>query len=368
MHRLIIASTRRDRLNTTIAMRRLAASFALCLFVVLPASAAAVASERWVFDIVDAHTAAISGRATVRAVVDNTASPALAYYSLRFVSKQFPPGGYSVLLGVNGMLRRVDFASEPNGEARLHVSPMLTSPTNASYVAVPAVYVYSGAVLAYRGVLKRSSSDPGPIGGMGMGAIAGQCGVITSSVLQASGPALFENTLDFGADPYDPLDFSRLSTGAQAILGSPTPLTSFALARTFGFEVLRRCEAAQLLKMADEVEYVDEGGKKADMMLQIAGQKVGVTFSRAVKFPFNAPFTIAEAQTQLEGKLGDILRSNENVAPSDRWIKQILHIIAFSQEHAASVRTAYAALDPSLKANTVLFITVTDGADLPLYE
>lgn len=366
MRNLIIASTRSGPLGERKGMQRLAASLALSILVWFPASAAVAAPERWIFEVLDAQTDAVSGQASVVAAVDNMVSPAATSYSLRFHSKKFRPGSYSLVLDVSGIQRRVDFASRSNAGARLHVDPILVSSVDANSAAVPTVYFYSGNVVVYRGVLKRGSGNPGPTDGMGM--ITGQCGVIASSIINAPAPALFENALDFGADPYDPTDFGRLSAGAQAILGSPTPPTSSALARAFEFEVLRRCEAAQLLKTADEIEYLDEGGKKADVLLQIAGWKIGVTFSRAFKFPVDAPLTIAEAKSVLEGKLREILASNQNVAPSDKWVKQILHIMASSHEHAASLRSAYATIDPSLMADTVLLITVTDGADLPLYE
>jgi hypothetical protein len=51
------------------------------------------------------------------------------------------------------------------------------------------------------------------------------------------------------------------------------------------------------------------------------------------------------------------------VAPVHQWRKQILHVIAYADMHAQSVETAYASLDASLRADTILVVTVTDGED-----
>lgn len=325
---------------------------------------AAAAPQRWQFDVIHPQTGAVVGTAGVVGQTNEKSLPASAYYSLQFSTKLLPAGNYRIRLEINGVQAVVDFSPESTGDVQLRVSPVLALQATTS--VVPSINVYLGDALTYRGALRRGDSASGPA--EGMGTLSGQCGVMNSAVITASTPSLFRNALDFLGDAYDASDFTRLSADAQTILGSPTPTTSAVLARAFAFEVLRRCEGARLLKSAEEIQYVDAGGKKAHMLIDIGGRWVGVTSTRAVGYPLDSPFSVDQARTLLERSLSDVLLANQNVAATDRWTKQVLHVFAYGQDHAASLEAAYIGLDATLKANTILLITVSDGADAPLYQ
>lgn len=256
----------------------------------------------------------------------------------------------------------MDFSPESSGEVRVRVDPILT--LSSSTVAVPSIGIYDGEVLAYRGILQRGDGGSGPADGMG--GISGDCGVMTSGVIDALSPFLFRNRLDFWTDPYDAADFGRLSAAAQAILGSANPSTGGVVARAFAFEMLRRCEGAQLLQTAEEIVYLDPAGKKANMLANIAGRRIGVTSIRVFRYPPGSPYPVEQARVVLEWKLQDVRAANQNVAPADRWGKQVLHVFADGDDHATALVAAYELIAPVLKANTILLITVSDGADGPL--
>jgi hypothetical protein len=133
------------------------------------------------------------------------------------------------------------------------------------------------------------------------------------------------------------------------------------------FEVLARCDGATLLATEAEIQYTDPMGKKTDLLVEIDGRVVGVSVTRAVGFPFDAPYTEMQAADLLTGKLEDILLSTVNVAPADAWVKQILHVIAYADMHAQSILAAYATLPPEITADTVLVVTVTNGNDAFVY-
>lgn len=200
----------------------------------------------------------------------------------------------------------------------------------------------------------------------GFGTIAGDCGVIAPAELDSSSAYQFRNTIDFGTDPYDSSDYDSLSPGAQTILDAAGGASS-GLSQAFAFEMLRRCPGAQLLKTQDEIVYVDVAGKAADLLVEIAGRKVGMTSTRAIGFPPQDPYTQAQAQALLESKLDDVNQSNANVAEVDSWSKQILHVFAYTAAHADALELAYTGIDETLKADTILLITVSEGADEPLY-
>jgi hypothetical protein len=69
----------------------------------------------------------------------------------------------------------------------------------------------------------------------------------------------------------------------------------------------------------------------------------------------------------MEEKLTDIQDSSASVLPADEWSKQILHVIAWDPAAAATVVTAIGQLDASVKADTIVVVTATNGTDEYLY-
>jgi len=121
------------------------------------------------------------------------------------------------------------------------------------------------------------------------------------------------------------------------------------------------------LKTETEVIYEDSQGKITDLLVEIHGKKIGVSVTRAVGFPRDDPYTIEDATRILEQKLQGVLDSTTNVSDEDLWEKQILHIIAYGTEHAQSLQAAFPDLNDTLKSNTIIWVTVTDGDDDFLY-
>jgi hypothetical protein len=205
--------------------------------------------------------------------------------------------------------------------------------------------------------------EPGPA----FGEIDGACGFLDAAVLAQSEPGLFLNRIDFGDDPYDEADFCRLSEGGREVITDENAGGSSLLSEAFSFEVLARCEAATLLKTENEVVYTNPMGKLTDLLVSIDGQKVGVSVTRAVGFPRDDPYTVERARDLLEGKLEGVLASSENVSDEDRWVKQILHVVAYGEGHAESMETAWGQIDDAIRADTVVIVTLSDGEDEWLY-
>ena len=135
----------------------------------------------------------------------------------------------------------------------------------------------------------------------------------------------------------------------------------------FAFETLARCEGASLLKTESEIVYDDSSGKKTDLLVQIGTSKVGVSVVRATSFPFDATYPQGTADTIMAGKLNDIVLSSANVSAADAWVKQVLVVMAYSDDHADKIETAWNNLAAPTKANTVVYVVVTDGSDMPVY-
>ncbi|MCB9598125.1 MAG: hypothetical protein H6719_35760 [Sandaracinaceae bacterium] len=200
-----------------------------------------------------------------------------------------------------------------------------------------------------------------------IGALSGACGEIDDELLSPES-FLFENAIDFGPVPLMEMDITRLSPGAQELLMEGTIGGSSIYSEAIAYEVLYRCEGAALLKSESEIVYMDPMGTHTDMLVDIDGHRVGVSVVRAVGFPRDAPYPLSQAMTLLMRKVGDVTESSASVADEDRWVKQILHVIAYAPMHADAMRMAWAMIDPAVRADTILVITVTDGEDAFIYD
>lgn len=198
----------------------------------------------------------------------------------------------------------------------------------------------------------------------GFGTITGDCGVLDDELTEAA-PSHARGAIEFARE-YTAADLSMLTSGGQQIVNDGTLGGSSVLSEAFAFELLSRCELAMLLKTEGEIVY-DTEGKKTDFVADIDGNKIGVSVTRAVGFPRDDPYTVTQARSLLEDKLADIIESSANVSAADRWHKQILAIMAYAPGHADSLITALGQIDGVTKADTIVWITVTNGSDDFIY-
>jgi len=206
--------------------------------------------------------------------------------------------------------------------------------------------------------------DAGALPLAGFGALSGDCDVLDDE-LTAAGPSLFTSAIDF-AVPFTDEDDEQLSEGGRTMLAEGNAGGSSLYSEVFAYELLARCELAPLLKTETEVEY-DGPGAITDLLVEVDGEKIGVSVTRAVGFPFDDPYTVEQARELLEHKLSDIQESSGHVSAADRWRKQILAVVAYGDEHAASLATALEEIAGEIRADTIVWILVTDGADHFIY-
>lgn len=213
-----------------------------------------------------------------------------------------------------------------------------------------------------------SDADPGDVGTGPLGEIEGSCGVIGEELDSASS-SLFTATIDFGDDPFDdPSDVARLTPGGEAILEAGTAGGSSIYSEVFAYEVLARCDGAALLETEGTIEYRPEHtGSITDFLVEIDGQQVGVSVTRAVGFPRDDPYTVETAGALLSDKLGDVLESSAGVGDEDAWVKQVLVIIAYAEPHVTSLETAVAHVPVEVSADTIIYIVESRGDDAWLY-
>ena len=200
----------------------------------------------------------------------------------------------------------------------------------------------------------------------GFGTISGQCGVLGVADFTGAAPELVRDTMTFAAEYVDATDRGQLTTGGQHLMATPNAGGSSGLSEAFAFEELARCETATLLKTETEIAYATTG-KITDLEVAMLGHKIGVSVTRAVAYPFGNPYTVAAATTLIQRKLQDIQTSSANVSAADKWDKQILAVLAWDDAAADSVTQAWTALDAATKADTIVVLTVTNGADVFIY-
>jgi hypothetical protein len=205
----------------------------------------------------------------------------------------------------------------------------------------------------------------GLVASMGFGDLSGMCGVLDSELTSAT-PALVRATFTFARAYDDAVDRPLLTQGGLQLAETPNAGGSSGLSEIFAYEQLARCEMAALYKTETEIVY-DTAGKITDLEVTLDGEKIGVSVVRAQTYPLGTPYTLPAAKTLLEKKLDDILLSSANVSAADRWRKQILAVLAYDAQAADTFEQAWADTPDASRADTIVVITTTDGADLFIY-
>lgn len=201
-------------------------------------------------------------------------------------------------------------------------------------------------------------------------ATTGTCGVLDTELTDAE-PHWIQNSATF-PDGWNISRVMELSSGAQQILSEGTAGGSSGYSEAFAFEMLERCEGASLVASETMIRYsVGMPGSITDILVQIDGMKVGVSVSRAVTVTGMCTrgdtYALSEATRILENKLNGIRESSMLVHPDYRWVKQILFIYADTEAHATVLRAAWDALDPEVRADTVMYVSVSEELDAFLY-
>ncbi len=200
------------------------------------------------------------------------------------------------------------------------------------------------------------------------GVIAGPCAVLQPEDLASSASSFHSNAFDFRDDPFDdPEDIPRLTEGAQEVFADGTLGGSSIVSEMFAYEVLARCENATLRFTEPEIEYVDPDGKKTDQIVDIDDIQYGISVTRAVGFPRDAPYEVSQAESLLMNKLADALAANDNVAGEFAWARSILVVMAYGSMHVESLELAWENIEPSVRGDTIVYVIRTDGMDGSVY-
>jgi hypothetical protein len=195
-----------------------------------------------------------------------------------------------------------------------------------------------------------------------LGALQGSCGELRAELTTMS-PSLKVDTLTFMAGE----SYTRpsLSPGGQRLFDTPNAGGSSTESEVMSYEVLRHCEGATLLKTETEVGYTPpvtgQPNSITDLLVEIAGKRVGVSVTRAYKPAAQGPQTDAEVKALLEKKLDGINVSSARVLPADKWVKQVLHVFAATQASVEAINRVLPTIAAAIRADTIVFVTRTSG-------
>lgn len=121
-----------------------------------------------------------------------------------------------------------------------------------------------------------------------------------------------------------------------------------------------------LVEIETGIRYEPSTSKKTDLVA-FFHENVGVSVTRAVSFPADSPYPLSEAQRVVGDKLDSILESSANVT-FPGWDKQILVVMAWDEPSADRVREAWEGFAPERRADTIVYVVITDGDDGRVYN
>ncbi len=190
------------------------------------------------------------------------------------------------------------------------------------------------------------------------GVVSGPCAILADDVLDPS-PSFHVQTYTFDA-AFDPAALVPL---AQKRLSSQGAGGSSKCSEAMSMQTLADCAGFVPLKAELDILF-DVEGQTTDWLAQAGEVRVGVSVSRAYQGPTDDEYTVEDATTLLKKKLGGIAESTANVSDEDAWAKQYLHIWTLQPTWVPTLKEAWDALDPALRGDTVVVVTVEVGSGL----
>ena len=198
----------------------------------------------------------------------------------------------------------------------------------------------------------------------GFGELSGACDVLDEAVWASSEAMIFRNTIDFGSTSFDE---SLLSSGAQTILEEGTAGGSSGNSEAISYDVLYRCELADLLLTETVIEYTSQDTSITDYLSSIDDRNTAVSVTRAFHYPPSEPCVVDDMVELLEKKLGGALEAEANAHPDNPWDRSILSVMAYNSQCADAVEAAFELVSADVKGDTIIYLTVTEGADEFIY-
>jgi len=192
------------------------------------------------------------------------------------------------------------------------------------------------------------------------GTITGACGALASE-LASTQPTFLVSEYNFSdACAFDP---SGLASGPNKRYEGDNAGGSSLCSEVMSMQLLADCDEASIYKTEKQIAYTSCQGAITDYIAEIDDQLVGVSVTRAYKGPSIDVYSVQDATDLLEKKLAGVNESSSKVKPSDKWLKQVLHIWTLRKDWVPLLKVAWQNLDAKLRGDTIVWVTVEQHPD-----
>jgi hypothetical protein len=155
-----------------------------------------------------------------------------------------------------------------------------------------------------------------------------------------------------------------LSHGANKIMEEPNAGGSSVNSEALSMEILASLSRAQLLLSEMEVQYETPQCSIADFVVSIAGRRIGVSVTRAMRYHGGpSAYTMDDARVILIKKLRGMVDAGFCVSSEHSWEMAILHVFAQTDSVADTLKKVlFTEMPPELWQNTLVLCTVCTSA------
>ncbi|KAJ6239448.1 hypothetical protein M0813_03156 [Anaeramoeba flamelloides] len=176
---------------------------------------------------------------------------------------------------------------------------------------------------------------------------------VKTVLLKSSKPSIFTNEFCPNCNFLD----LKLSKGTKKLLQSENAGGSSIISEALSFEVLHRLFGCRLLATEMEIQYYFSHYPITDYAISVDGKALGVSVTRAMKWPIGSNYTHGDGVKLLTKKLSGVIKSTKNVL-NPKFKKQILHVWAENEKTKDLLIDIWENnISDQLKSNTFVLIT-----------
>lgn len=144
-------------------------------------------------------------------------------------------------------------------------------------------------------------------------------------------PSTFNELVDIG-----------ISEDSARSLTIPNAGGSSNISEALSMEYMTKTNGGTNFVPEMEVSYWIESSMCDFLMTSaVTGENIGVSVTRAIRFPFSIEFSLDDAKALLKKKLYGLMVARNAISEEQSFFKSILHIWCYSKAGALNIRDAY---------------------------
>lgn len=161
-----------------------------------------------------------------------------------------------------------------------------------------------------------------------------------------------------------------LGEDATRIAITPNAGGKSMVSEALSMEILKRSLNARSVVTEMEVVYWSSNWKKVDYICTVMGSRVGVSVTRAMKYPNPSEFTEEDAERLIHKKLYGLVIARDGIVESQRYERAMLHVWCQTARIAQMVEATFMVTSKAMGVQdcVALYTTVADNADFLFIE